>query len=169
MIGPRRRRVPLPDSAWVQAFSRARPDRISEFVPIFRELHLERRFPFVVREEETKWVIITSESKVRTRIDRLGEPASSPALQSLRPSDPGHPHGPLTARQTDLLRRARPAGYFEMSGRIALGELAKSLDTAPSSFSEDLGTVERRNLNEGSAVSALRPPEARLTRFVATS
>lgn len=144
LIGPCRRRVPLPDSVWVQAFSRAHPDRISEFGPIFRELHLERRFPFVLRDGETKWVIITSESKIRTLIERLGERAPNLALQSLRPSGLGHPNDPLTARQTELLRRARPAGHFEMPGRITLSELAKSPDIATSSFSEDLGIVESK-------------------------
>ena len=198
-----RLRVPLPDSAWIAAFSRANPDvvvevrsrhdldpthslaevllhvpgpggwseavaalplvdevetlvetassvhlrvvhRTSEFVPIFRELHLERRFPFEIRGGEAAWVLIASAPKVRALVERIRERAPEARLESVRHAHVEEYSGALTPRQADLLRRAMAAGYFEVPRRVSLSELARRLGMAASTLSEGLAIVEKK-------------------------
>lgn len=120
--------------------------RTSEFVPIFRELQLLRRFPFSIRSGEASWVIVAPPSKVRQLLDRLRERTPEARLESVRHADPLAPPGGLTPRQADLLRRALAAGYFEVPRRITLTDLAKNLGMAASSLSEALAIVEKKLL-----------------------
>ncbi len=120
--------------------------RSSGFVPIFRELHLMRRFPFEIRAGVASWVIVAPEAKIRLLLRRLEERAPGATLESVRHSDPEQSSGPLTARQADLLRRALAAGYFEVPRKITLTGLARHLEMAPSSLSEALAIVEKKLL-----------------------
>ncbi len=120
--------------------------RTSEFIPIFRDLRLMRRFPFTIQAGEASWVVVAPESKVRLLLRRLREQVPSVALESVRHSDPSRPSGPLTPRQAELLRRAMSLGYFEVPRRITLTSLAKNFGMAPSSLSEALAIVEKKLL-----------------------
>lgn len=143
----------LPQVEEVEALE-SEPDRIhlrvihrtSEFVPIFRELHLMRRFPFEIRAGEASWVVVAPESKIRLLLRRLEAQAPGATLESVRHTDPGRTSGPLTPRQADLLRRAMAAGYFEVPRKITLTGLARHLEMAPSSLSEALAIVEKKLL-----------------------
>jgi predicted DNA binding protein len=118
--------------------------RTSVIVPIFRELQLERRFPFTIRGGEASWVVVAPEGKLRTLIVRLRERAPAVTLESVRHSALHQPVGPLTPRQSDLLHRAIAAGYFEIPRKVTLTELARILDLAPSTLSEGLAVVEKK-------------------------
>ncbi len=198
-----RLRVPLPDSAWVAAFSRENPEieievlsrldldgrrsltelrlnvpgpgrwadairalpkvdqveeletggsvlhlrvvhQTSEFVAIFRELHLIRRFPFTIRGGEASWVVVASQPRLHELLDRLREKAPHATLEAVRHADPMAPPAGLTPRQAELLRRALAAGYFEVPRKVTLTDLARNLGMAPSSLSEALRIVERK-------------------------
>ncbi len=120
--------------------------RTSEFVPIFRELQLMRRFPFSIRAGEASWVVVAPQSKVHLLLDRLRERVPMARLESVRHADPLAPPGGLTPRQADLLRKALAAGYFEVPRKITLTDLAKNLGMAASSLSEALAIVEKKLL-----------------------
>jgi len=118
--------------------------RTSEFVSIFRELQLMRRFPFTIRAGEASWVVIASEQKVRQLLDRLSERAVGVTLESVRHSDDPTAVEILTLRQAELLRRAMAAGYFDVPRKITLTRLAESERMAISSLSEALAIVEKK-------------------------
>lgn len=118
--------------------------RTSVIVPIFRELQLERRFPFTIRGGEASWVVVASEAKLRRLIDRLRQRAPAVALESVRHTELHQPSGPLTPRQADLLHRAIAAGYFEIPRKVSLTELAQTLGVAASTLSEGLAIVEKK-------------------------
>jgi predicted DNA binding protein len=118
--------------------------RTSKFVPVFRELRLERRFPFTIRAGDASWVVVGSEPKIRALVERLRTLAPEVILESVRHTDLHQPAGPLTPRQADLLHRAINAGYFEIPRKVSLTELAMSLGVAPSTLSESLALVEKK-------------------------
>jgi hypothetical protein len=118
--------------------------RTSVIVPIFRELHLERRFPFTIRGGEASWVVVASEPKLRRLVDRLRQRAPAVTLESVRHTELHAPTGPLTPRQADLLHRAIEAGYFEIPRKVSLTELARLLGVAASTLSEGLAVVEKK-------------------------
>ena len=120
--------------------------RTSPIVPIFRELHLMRRFPFRVQAGVGQWVVVASEPEVRRLLAQLERAAPGATLESVRHEAPGRPTGPLTERQSDLLQRAVAAGYFEVPRRLTLTELARDLGMAASTLSESLARVEQRIL-----------------------
>lgn len=122
--------------------------RPSEFIPIFRELRLMRRFPFTIQAGNAAWVVVASESKVRLLLRRLRDHVPSVTLESVRHSDPSRPPGPLTPRQAELLRRAIRLGYFEVPRKITLTSLADRFGMAPSSLSEALAIVEKKLLEQ---------------------
>jgi hypothetical protein len=202
-----RLKVPLPDSAWIAAFSRAHPEaridvlsrldigprlsltelrldepsampwadqlrglekvdsvedlgagpdgrhfrvvhRTSEFIPIFRELHLMRRFPFTIQGGEALWVVVAPKPTIRKLLVRIQEQAPGASLESIRRESTITPTGTLTARQADLLRQAIAAGYFDVPRKITLMGLAKRLGLAASSLSEALAIGEKKLIEE---------------------
>lgn len=202
-----RLRVPLPDSAWIAAFSRENPDvrievlgrldvergrsltelrlhvpgpgpwrgavralprvdeveelgggptevnlrvvhRTSGFVPIFRALHLIRRFPFTIEGGVASWVVIAPERKIRALLERVRAKAPAAALESIRQAGPAGTGDLLTPRQSELLRRSMAAGYFEVPRRLTLTELAGQLGMAVSSLSEALAIIEKKLLEK---------------------
>lgn len=128
--------------------------RTSVFVPIFRELRLMRRFPFRIAAGEASWVVVAPESKVRSLLVRLRQAAPGAILESVQHVEPARLPGGLTPRQSELLRRAVAAGYFEVPRKISLTGLAESLDLAPSSLSEALAIVEKKLLESWPAVAS---------------
>lgn len=120
--------------------------RTSEFIPIFRELRLMRRFPFTIHGGEASWVVVAPAPKIRMLLDRLREKVPNAAIESVRHSDGPGAAGVLTPRQAELLRRAMAAGYFEVPRRITLTDLAQTLGMAASSLSEALAIVEKKLL-----------------------
>ena len=118
--------------------------RTSAFVPLFRELHLERRFPFSIRAGEATWVVVASKAKIRTLLARLRAIAPDVVLEAVRHTELHRPTGPLTPHQSDLLHRAIAAGYFEIPRKVSLTELAKQLGVATSTLSESLAIVEKK-------------------------
>lgn len=120
--------------------------RTSEFIPIFRELRLMRRFPFTIQAGESVWVVVATEAKIRSLLRRLREKAPAATMEAVHHIETPPPAGPLTPRQADLLRRAIGAGYFEVPRRITLTALAKEIGMAPSSLSEALAIVEKKLL-----------------------
>lgn len=120
--------------------------RTSEFIPIFRELQLMRRFPFAIQDGEATWVVVATATKVRRLLRQLQKQGVTTRLESVHPAAPGAAPGDLTARQAELLQRAMAAGYFEVPRKITLTELAKQLGLAPSSLSEALAIVEKKLL-----------------------
>lgn len=132
--------------------------RTSEFVPIFRELHLMRRFPFTIQRGEASWVVVAPEAKMRELLRLLKERAPAAAIESVRHSDAPGASGPLTARQADLLSRAIAAGYFEVPRKVTLTDLAKHLGMAPSSLSEGLAIVEKKLLKDWPAPAGAGMP-----------
>jgi predicted DNA binding protein len=125
--------------------------RTSEFVPIFRELRLMRRFPFVIRGGEASWVVVASESKIRALLARIRERAPEAVLESVRHTATEGRTGPLTPRQTELFRRAMAAGYFDVPRKITLTDLAAQLEMAISSVSEALAVIEKKLLERTTA------------------
>ena len=120
--------------------------RTSEFIPIFRELRLMRRFPFTIQAGDASWVVVAPAPKIRLLLGRLREKVPDAAIESVRHSEEPGAGGILTARQAELLRRAMAAGYFEVPRRITLTDLAKTLGMAVSSLSEALAIVEKKLL-----------------------
>lgn len=120
--------------------------RTSPFVPIFRDLRLIRRFPFLIRAGEASWVVVAPESKARALLARLREQSPASTCESVRHQETATVPGRLTDRQADLLRRAVAAGYFEVPRKITLTDLARNIGLAPSSLSEALAIVERKLL-----------------------
>ena len=120
----------------------------AELVPIFRQMHLMHRFPFTIQAGEAYWVVVAPEPKIRRLLGRLRERVPSAVLESVRHTDPTRTAGPLTPRQTDVLRRALAAGYFEVPRKITLTDLAKNLGMAASSLSESLAIVEKKLLEQ---------------------
>lgn len=118
--------------------------RTSQFISIFRDLRLMRRFPFTIRGGDAFWVIVAPESKHRALLARLRAEAPAAVIESVRHPEVGGTGGPLTARQADLLRRAVAAGYFEVPRKVTLTTLAKNLGMAASSLSEALAIVEKK-------------------------
>jgi len=118
--------------------------RTSVIVPIFRELHLERRFPFTIRAGDATWVVVGSEAKLRRLIERLRQRAPAVTLESVRHTELHQPSGPLTPHQSDLLHRAIAAGYFEIPRKVSLTELARNLGVAASTLSEGLAVIEKK-------------------------
>ena len=118
--------------------------RTSGMVRVFRELHLERRFPFTIRAGEASWVVVATEPRIRTLIERLRKVAPSVVLESVRHTHLHRPTGPLTPRQADLLHQAITAGYFEIPRKVTLSELAERLGVAGSTLSEGLAVIEKK-------------------------
>ena len=133
----------------------------SEFVPIFRELHLERRFPFTVRAGEASWIVVAPGAKIRVLLERLRQRAPAIALESVRHEHLHQPGGPLTARQAEVLHRAILAGYFEIPRRVSLTELAQKVGVALSTLSESLAIVEKKLVENwpDTAAASLEAPE----------
>ena len=129
--------------------------RTSEFVPIFRDLRLMRRFPFSIRAGAASWVVVASKARLQQLLSRLRERVPSATLESVRHADTAGPFGLLTPRQGDLLRRAMAAGYFEVPRKITLTALAERFDLAPSSLSEALAIVEKKLLEQWPSSAAL--------------
>lgn len=121
-------------------------NRTSEFVPIFRELRIMRRFPFTIEGGVGSWVVVAPQTQIERLMARVRERAPSAVVEAVRHTDPTRPTGPLTRRQADLLRRALAAGYFEVPRRVTLTALAKNLGMAASSLSEALAIVEKKLL-----------------------
>jgi predicted DNA binding protein len=123
-------------------------NRTSEFIPIFRELNIMRRFPFSIQAGVGTWVVVAPKATIRRLLDRLHEQVPAAALEAVHPAGPSRSEGSLTPRQEDLLRRAMAAGYFEVPRRISLTALAKNLGIAPSTLSESLAKVEKKLLEQ---------------------
>jgi predicted DNA binding protein len=121
-------------------------NRTSEFISIFRELHVMRRFPFTIEAGVGYWVVVAPRTKIERLMDRIRERVPTASLEAVRHADPARPTGPLTPRQADLLRRAMAAGYFEVPRKVTLTALARNLGMAPSSLSESLAIVEKKLL-----------------------
>ena len=119
-----------------------------KLVPIFRQLHLMVRFPFTIQSGDAFWMVVASEAKIRRLLRRLQDQAPGVVLESVRHTDPTRKAGPLTPRQTDVLRRAMAAGYFEVPRKVTLTDLAKNLGLAASSLSESLAIVEKKLLEQ---------------------
>lgn len=120
--------------------------RTSEFIPIFRELRLMRRFPFTIQAGDAAWVVVAPAAKIRLLLGRLKEKVPDATIESVRHSEEPGAAGVLTPRQAELLRRAMAAGYFEVPRRITLTDLARTLGMAVSSLSEALAIVEKKLL-----------------------
>jgi hypothetical protein len=118
--------------------------RTSQFVPIFRELQLMRRFPFTIRAGEAAWVVIASEQRIRQLLDRLAEHAPGVLIESVSHSEGTVGGNVLTPRQTELLQRATAAGYFDVPRKITLTRLAAQEGMAISSLSQALALVEKK-------------------------
>ncbi len=118
--------------------------RTSPVVRVFRELHLERRFPFVIRDGEATWVVVASRARIRTLLERLRAVAPDVVLEAVHHSELHQPLGPLTVHQSDLLHRAIAAGYFEIPRKVSLTELAQRLEVATSTLSESLAIIEKK-------------------------
>ncbi len=128
----------------------------AELVPIFRQLRLMHRFPFRIRAGVAYWVVVAPEPRIRRLLSRLQEKVPAAVLESVRHTDPTRAAGPLTSRQTDVLRRAMAAGYFEVPRKVTLTGLAKNLGMAASSLSESLAIVEKKLLEQWPISDELR-------------
>lgn len=127
--------------------------RTSPFVPVFRELRLLRRFPFLIRGGEAVWVVVASPPRQRELLHRLATRAPGLTLESVRPTAEGPTDAVLTPRQTELLQRAMAAGYFDVPRKITLTRLAAREGMAVSSLSQALAIVEKRIVEHWPAVS----------------
>jgi predicted DNA binding protein len=121
-------------------------NRTSEFISIFRDLQVMRRFPFTIEAGVGNWVVVAPQTKIQRLMARLRERVPTATVEAVRHADPARPTGPLTPRQADLLRRAMAAGYFEVPRKVTLTALARNLGMAPSSLSESLAIVEKKLL-----------------------
>ncbi len=120
--------------------------RTSEFVPIFRELRIMRRFPFTIQGGVGHWVVVASASQIRQLLERLQERVPTATVEAVRHAERSRGGGPLTPHQEDLFRRAMAAGYFEVPRKVTLTGLARALDVAPSTLSEALAVIEKKLL-----------------------
>ena len=119
--------------------------RTSAFLPVFRMLQLQQRFPFTIQNGVASWVVIGAEGKIRRLLALLRR--RSPGLGVVSVSHQEAPgRGPLTVRQTEIFRRAMARGYFEVPRRVTLSELAGEMQMAISSLSEALAVIERKLL-----------------------
>ncbi|MGI0132978.1 MAG: helix-turn-helix domain-containing protein [Thermoplasmata archaeon] len=122
--------------------------RTSEFIPIFRDLQLMRRFPFTIQGGEATWIVVAPKLLIRRLLARIQERALGASLESIRRASSVGPSGTLTPRRAELLRKAMAAGYFDVPRKVTLTDLAKRLGLAPSSLSEALAIGEKKLLEE---------------------
>ncbi len=120
--------------------------RTSEFVPIFRELRIMRRFPFTIQGGVGHWVVVASAPQIRHLLSLLHERVPTATVEAVRHAPASRGAGPLTPHQEDLFRRAMAAGYFEVPRKVTLTGLARTLDVAPSTLSEALAVIEKKLL-----------------------
>lgn len=120
--------------------------RTSEFVPIFRELRIMRRFPFTIQGGVGHWVVVASAPQIRHLLRRLHERVPTATVEAVRHTAASRGTGPLTPHQEELFRRAMAAGYFEVPRKVTLTGLARTLEVAPSTLSEALAVIEKKLL-----------------------
>jgi len=119
--------------------------RTSAFLPVFRRLRLQQRFPFSIQAGVATWVVIGTSAKVRRLLAMVRRRSPGLSVVSVAHNEaPGR--GPLTPRQTAVFHRAMSRGYFEVPRQITLTELAGEMGLAKSSLSETLAVIERKLL-----------------------
>jgi len=129
--------------------------RTSAFLPVFRTLQLQQRFPFSIQAGVATWVIMGSSAKVRRLLSLVRR--LSPGLSVVSVTHNAAPgRGPLTTRQAAVFRHAMSRGYFEVPRGVSLTELAREIGRAKSSLSETLAVIERKLL-VGAHESGLGP------------
>ena len=119
--------------------------RTSVFLPVFRTLRLQQRFPFSIQAGVATWVVIGPTGKVRRLLAMLRRRSPGLTVVSVTHVEAPGP-GPLTPRQTAVFQRAMNRGYFEVPRRVSLTDLAREMGLAKSSLSETLAVIERKLL-----------------------
>lgn len=117
----------------------------SAFLPVFRVLRLQQRFPFSIQGGVATWVVIGTGDKIRRLLSLVRRRSPGMNVVSVQHRE-ARGRGPLTVRQGEIFRRAMARGYFEVPRRITLSELAREMRMATSSLSEALAVVERKLL-----------------------
>lgn len=132
--------------------------RAPDFMALFRELRVLRRFPFWVENGSAVWVVVASGDKLRQLLRGLSRTVPRLHIEAIRSALPDSGHSVLTPREGELFRRALAEGYFDVPRRVSLTALAGRVNLAKSTLSRSLAVVERKLLTEvGEAQGANTP------------
>jgi predicted DNA binding protein len=110
----------------------------------FGSLHLTLRTPFTIVNGVTEVVMAGQEPHVRHLMQMF--PKLQFHVRAIH-SNEEKERALLTRRQSEMIRRAVEAGYFEVPRRISLTALAARIGITTSSMSEVLAVAERKIIN----------------------
>jgi predicted DNA binding protein len=124
------------------------------------------RLPFWVGEGEARWSVVAPEVKVRAYLGSIRPTVPNVRVEAVFRGTRDRSADRLTPRQSELVRRAVGAGYFEVPRRITLTGLAERFQLAKSTLSERLAVIERTLVAEaaealacsGAPLAEMEPP-----------
>lgn len=122
--------------------------RAPDFMTLFREVRVLRRFPFWVQDGVATWVVVGSGSKLRQLLKGLSRVVPQLRVEAIQPASSDLKHPLLTRREGELFRRSMSEGYFDVPRKVSLTELARRVNLAKSTLSRTLAVVERKLLSE---------------------
>jgi predicted DNA binding protein len=112
-----------------------------------QRLHLLLRTPFTISDGVTVVTAAGPEANIQRFITMFPQHVQIDAVYNTERSHDDL----LTNRQSEVLRMAMVAGYFEVPRRITLTKLATKIGVAPASLSEILAVVEKKILQDSRA------------------
>jgi predicted DNA binding protein len=133
--------------------------RVPDFIRLFRQLRVLRRFPFWVREGTATWVVVGSAAKLSRLLEGLSRSVPQVRVDAIQPTTPHSKLPLLTRRESELFRRAMIEGYFDVPRRVSLTALADRVNLAKSTLSRTLAIVERKLLSEVGESLLKRTPD----------